>query len=357
VPLNSCRLSDIGVQARDELLKLVYPDGYDPTMIRNDTGLEYGKTIPKILGKKDGGLQLGKLTFFFKKLLGQLQNRLNDDEISKYIQKYKFTKFCQKTSSDNSHLILPRDLYVILPKDLYQNANKQPPIEDLSLAQSPEYLSKIPDFNIELTEALWYLDYEDQENKFKTALKSQSRSLSFTIAAPCVPTQSWILNRLLSRAVRHDNHKIFTIDLKTSGIRNNFQEFKVYLSNYFKTSPDCESILDEICKINSNLSVILVIKNFRNHREIQELITTKFWGKLCRKISRENRSGRIIMLWIDECHLDYPCGTIELAKLGEINQTNIQDWINEYGGLYPFLNNLSACNFVSDDLNWDWNDP
>jgi hypothetical protein len=84
---------------------------------------------------------------------------------------------------------------------------------------------------------------------------------------------------------------------------------------------------------------------------------TKFWDKLCGKISRENRSGRIIMLWIDECHLDYPCSTIELAKLGEINQTNIQDWINQYGGLYPFLNNLSTCNFVSDNLNWDWNDP
>jgi hypothetical protein len=357
VSLNSCRLSNIGEQARDELLKLVYPDGYDPTMIRNDTGLEYGKTIPKILGKKDGGLQLRKLTIFFKKLLGQLQDRFNDDEISKYIQKYKFTKFCQDISSDDLYLTLPKNLYLILPKNSYQNTNKQPPMEALTLVQSPDYLPKAPDFDVELIKALWHLDYEAQENTFKTALKSQNRFLAFTIAAPCSSTQAWILNRLLLKTIRQDNHKIFTVDLKQSGIRNNFQSFLIYWSECFKTTPDCENISDEICRIDSNLSVILVINNFRNYREIQKLIMTKFWNELCKKISSENRSGRIIMLWVDERHLDYPCSAVELSELKEINQINIQDWINEYGGLYPFLNNLSTCNFISDDLDWGWNDP
>jgi hypothetical protein len=350
VPLNSCRLSDIGDRARDELLKLVYPDGYDSTMLHHDTGLEYGKTIPKILGKKAGGIQLKTLKLFFKQLLGQLQHRYNDDDINKYIQKYKFTKFCQDISQDNSGLILP--------KDLYQNANKQPSIEALTLAQSPECLPISPGFNIELAKALWHLDYKiQQEDKFRTALRSQDKFLAFTIAAPCGSTQSWILNRLLLRIVRQDNSRIFIVDLEKSGIRNNFQSFLMYLSECFKTSPDCENILDEICKIDSNLSVILVINNFRNRRSIQKNIIAIFWHELCKKISKGNRSGRIIMFWVDERHLDYPCSVIELDELSEINQKNIEEWINEYSGLYPFLNNLSKCNFVDDDLDWDWSDP
>jgi hypothetical protein len=347
VSLNSCRLSNIGEQARDELLTLVYPDGCNPTILSRDTGLEYGKTIPKILGKKAGGIQLKTLKVFFKALLGQLRDRHHDNDVNKYIQKYKFTKFFQDIAKDD----------LILPKDLYQNINKQPLIEALTLVQSPEYLPRTPDFDVELIKALWHLDYEVQENNFKTALKSQDKFLAFTIAAPCSLTQAWILNRLLLKIVRQDNHKIFTVDLKQSGIRNNFQSFLIYLSECFKTSPDCENISAEICRIDSNLSVILVINNFRNYREIQKLIMTKFWNELCEKISRENRSGRIIMLWVDERHLDYPCSAVELSELKEINQINIQDWINEYGGLYPFLNNLSTCNFISDDLDWGWNDP
>jgi inactive STAND len=244
-----------------------------------------------------------------------------------------------------------------LTLDLSQNINKQPSTKNPTLAPSPQCLPKSPDFNAELINALWHLDYRTQEDTFGTALKSQDKFLAFTLAAPCDPTQSWILNRLLRRTVRGDSRQMVTVDLETENIRNNFQQFLMYLSEQFNTSPDCESILDEIRKIDSDLSIILVIKNFRTRRKIQELIMTKFWDKLCEKISGENRSGRIIMFWVDERHLSYPCSIIELAELEEINQTNITEWINEYSGLYPFLNNLSKCDFVDDDLDWDWSDP
>jgi inactive STAND len=347
VPLNSCRLSDLGVRARDELLKLVYPDGWNLTILSHDTGLEYGKTIPKILGNKAGGTQLKTLKLFFRKLLGQLQNRYNDNDVRKYIGEYKFTRFCQDIYKDESELILPRDLY--------QNVIKQVVLKDPICVQPLGISQRTSNFNIELLESLWHLDYEAQENIFRTALKGQSKNLAFTFAAPCPVTQSWILNRLLLRIARKDNRRIFTIDLESSKVRNNYDLFLIHLSELLNTIPDCDRILDRIYEIDSEMSVIIVIKNFRKRQEIQENIMTKFWSNLCSKASEENRLGRVIMFWIDECLLDYQCSIVKLEELKEIHQIGVEQWINEYSGLYPFLSNISTGDFMSNPC--DWKDP
>jgi inactive STAND len=239
--------------------------------------------------------------------------------------------------------------------NLSQNTNKQPPTKTSTFAPSSQCLSKAPDFNIELLESLWHLDYEAQENIFRTALKGQSKNLAFTFAAPCPVTQSWILNRLLLKIARKDNRRIFTIDLESSKVRNNYDRFLIHLSGLLNTSPDCDRILDRIYEIDSEMSVIIVIKNFRKRQEIQENIMTKFWGNLCSKASEENRLGRVIMFWIDECLLDYECSIVELEELKEIHQVGVEQWINEYSGLYPFLSNISTGDFMSNPC--DWKDP
>lgn len=345
MPAYYYKLSEIGENAREELLQLVYQSTWNPTILYRDTGLEYGKTLAKILGKKDGGMQLNKIASFFKSLLKKLKIECDSDNTTRYIKKYDFERFYQNIDEN--------ELSSFLPKILYESSEKIKPEILISLDSPRQTISS--NLNHELTQALWYLDYEDQENKFKTALKGQSKNLAFTFAAPCPVTQSWIFNRLLLKIARKDNRKIFTIDLESSNVRNNYNRFLVYLSELLNTSPDCDEISDRIHEIDSEMSIIIVIKNFRKRLEIQENIMTKFWTNLCTKTHEKNRLGRVVLFWVDECLLDYQCSIIKLDELREINQLTIEQWINEYSGLYPFLSNISICSFLSDSC--DWKDP
>jgi uncharacterized protein YehS (DUF1456 family) len=335
------KLNETGVEASKELVYLVYQTNCTDTKIAHDTGLDCGRTIPKLLGKNNDKMQLKKIVSFFKSLLKKIKNQQERD---RYIKKYNFEKFYQNIDEN--------ELSSFLPKLLYDNNIAEPklpiPSENTLISSNLRH---------DLIQALWSLDYEDQEDEFRIALKSQSKNLAFTFAAPCDVTQSWIFNRLLRKIARKDNRKIFTIDLKNSDVRNDYDKFLMHLSGLLNTKPDCNEILDRIYEINSEMSIVIVIKNFKKRRKIQEDIMTRFWSDLCHKSFEENRVGRVILIWMDDCLLDYSCSIVELEELVEIDQKNINDWINEYGGLYPFLNNLSTCDFASDRLNWDWNDP
>lgn len=380
--LNSCRLSEPGERARNELLALVYPDGYNSTTLHRDTGLEYGKTIPKILGKKDGGIQLEKLKLFFKKLLEQLIDRYNDDDVSKYICDYKLAKFCQDISNNESDLSLPKDLYRFLQaKSTTQLRNSRSPSKSLGFGNiiqqnrdnqrdfekvmQPQSLFQSVEVDMEkcrnLIDLLRYLDYRQQESDFKSALESHDKCLSFSVVAPCDITQKWILNRLLKQITSPGNgDKLLMIDLRKDGIRNDFQEFLNYLRVGSESIIDIELILTEICQVADNSSVIITINQFRNFKAIQENIIRLFWEPLCKKISNQRRT-RVIMFWVDEC---YPCydsdDIIKLNELTEISQVDVERWINRYSCDNQYRSCLFSDHLLEYNFSnrvWDWQDP
>jgi transposase len=348
VARNSCRLEEKGKEVRNILLDLVYGKTYNDSQLSKDINLSRD-TIRKILDKDKGGIQLGKLTTFFKKLLEQI----SEEDVQNHLDAYELKRFYNQIG-------VQEDITSFLPRHLYKHvANISPVVSsDLKHLRSNNINNKILD---DLIQLFWQLDYKQQEAQFETALESSDRCLAFSIVAPCNTTQKWLLNRLLRQVVAPDHNIFLTINLHKSGVRNDFQGFLQHLSQHFGTTIDLDLIFNEIDRVDNNSSIIIIINQFRQFKYIQKSIITEFWEPLCEKISKRRRTGRVIMFWVDECHVYHDCNNItKLHELTEISQLDIEKWMNKYScnRVYKtcvFPDNLLNSNF-SNGL-WDWHDP
>jgi hypothetical protein len=219
---------------------------------------------------------------------------------------------------------------------------------------------------LDLVHALSDLDYVEQERKFYSILNESKPCVAFSIAAPCNLTQKWILNRLITRAIYSENDRQlscselppFVINLKTSQVRNNFDLFLQNLSDHFDSEPD--RVLEDICQIQSDLPIILVVSEFRRFREIIIEILEKFWQPIDNNISARSGRSKIIMFWVDECH---PCDRSAsianlhlLDSLNEIAQEDVQRWlIQQHRMINCFPEDLTREKYLN--FNWDWKDP
>lgn len=349
--LNSCRLTLKGKEARNILLDLVYPNQiYSESQLSQFIGVSRD-TIRKILDSTDGGVQLAKLVTFFKKLLKEV----SENDLDTCLKSYNLKNFYRQIEiHDNLTSFLPRDFYTCGVNSI--------PISRLHISENK---SDCVDRNTltDLVQLFWYLDYKPQENQFETALESSSRSLAFSIVAPCDTTQRWLLNRLLRQVIAFDPNNIrpLTINLDSSGVRNNFQEFIYHLSRHFKTTADIKQILNEICRIECNSTIVIIVNQFRRFKQGQKDIIIDFWQPLCKMMSEQQRAGRIIMFWVDE---RYPCQSsaniVDLEEFTEISQADVEKWTNRYSSDIRYKN----CVFSDDLLNhnftnrtWNWSDP
>lgn len=390
------KLNQAGMDARDELLGLLgYRKDtnkkkkrfgrYNTSKIKQELHLSLdGRTIlERILLTPAEGVPPNKLKDFFMHLIERVADRY---QLERCNDVCKIIDISLKKHPEHNLLISNHRLmsYFVayrtrnrqdkdnweLPDNIYDIACKEDSEEIYSKSVKPK--SRSTDNRQTLLDLLGDLDYERQEEIFYDRLNEAKQCISFSIVAPCTTTQKWILNRLMTKAIHRTTGRQlsaaerspFTIDLKKSNVRNSFDEFLRHLSDHFDSDPD--SVIKDICQIESDLPLIFVISEFRSFNSIKKRIFKDFWQVINDDISTQTK---IIMFWVDECH---PCevsnGIMNLAlldPLDKITLTDIQRWAekNRRFNMFPktlLPENLCPEKMIQDTLlksNWDWHDP
>jgi hypothetical protein len=348
----SCRLNANGISAKDELLKLRYPEGCTNRHLAEETGIKDAKgTIPKILGPTYQHVRLATLQSFFERLIEALE----PSEREAYLEKHGWEPTEGAFSKGWSDRI-PEKLYDVAVLRQPQRAKRQQ-----SKSQSKDEVGVI--------DLLWYLDYKHQERTFEDAMESQSQCIAFSIAAPCSTTQRWLLNRLLRQVPNREKALTITINLRKHPMRHDLGKktgckegldcpgFWKELSDHLGTHPQQDQILKQLCHEEVDRPVILTIHNFRQFEPLQQWIVQEFWEKLHQEISKESKRSersRFILFLVDECAPCISSRHIEnLDLLTEISQRDVQTWLNR-DEVAPCFPEVLTDNEL---MEWNWADP
>jgi hypothetical protein len=327
---NNCELTEDGRKARDELLALLYPNGsYTDTQLGRDTDVHRGQTIPKILGKKTGGIQQGKLEQFFERLLRRLKGKVDarNREVIDYLQKYQLRNPYEQIWEGDIAFYLPNKLYKIsISSGISKNYNRTTKKELLK----PNHKSTSSFSNV--VDLLWRLDYKQQEREFEDALEEQNKCAAFSIVAPCETTQRWILNRLTRKISLSGSALILPpIGLKQHPMRHKFEHFWEDLADRFGTKPEPEAVLKGICHTEVNRPLILTVYEFRQFETVQRRILNEFWEPLTQMIAESPRTerSRVVLFLVDQgCPTDDTEKVLKLAPLEKIPQKDVRSWLN-----------------------------
>jgi hypothetical protein len=367
-----CKLNPAGIAGRDELLKLLDLPSTASTVtnflkIEGSRNLDRISTITPILNNQPV-LYEGLRDFFVRaieKVEYIYRNRHQDGLIiDEALCKKLNCQYLLKDRDSNKYFVRLREYFDYCCQN-DTNGKHQWTIDDLYDSTSynrPNKKTKLAQFNNKNTRRddvnnlLCYLDYAKQEDDFLKAVGKLDRCLAFPVNTPCMTTQKWVVNRLIKRATYSQSDCLppFYIDLVEQKVRNNYKEFIKYFSAHLRIDPD--KILEEIC--NSNSLIILSIRGIGQFENIQKEILKELWEPLNLRLAGTGQS-RIIMFWVDNWHPDYPYDGIvnlyKLAKLEEINQSDIDEWLYKYEYSHPFLQQLRYTNLG--ESNGDWRDP
>ena len=357
-----CKLNDLGITALRELLALLDLEPVasrvkEKLKIAGTKNLDRIRTITPILNNQP--VQEKGLTEFFVRMIKQAelehrhnhQNGVIDDHNlrAKLNRKHILTNYslreyfisCHQNNFDE------RGCWNISP-DLYQEVAS--PLDSQATRSSNKNTRRD-----DIVKLLCHLDYSDQEDDFQEQLKTSTRCVPFLINTPCPTTQKWALNRLIKRATHcQANPKIIHIDLVTNNVRDNYGEFIKLLSPHFNAEPD--QIVKEID--GCNFLVILIIYKIEQFENVQREIYSKLIEHLNQNLAGAERP-KIIVFYVGSWHRDYaPEGLVnlcKLAKLEEINQGDINRWLDNYEYFHPFLGVLRSEQLG--DSNGNWTDP
>jgi len=328
---NQCKLTKKGETARNLLLKLLYDNSYTLEQINQDTGLDRTATIPKILGQKKGSLRLKTLEDFFRKLLQRIKEQcgtgkliLND--VIRQLQEYGLYESYKKLEEPERNFHLSDTLYSFADDSFADDVEKSLQRQRQKVqSKKPAALSKNS-----ITDLLWHLDYKQQERHFDDALERQTRSIAFSIVAPCDTTQRWILNRLMRRIPNRENALILpAIKLKTHRMREQFEHFWQDLAQRFGTESGKDQVLREMCHANTHHPIILTVYEFRQLKNAQKQLIEEFWEPLSDMMKHSKRSprSRVVMFLVDQTCLNQETTTVvKLSPMESITCDDIESW-------------------------------
>jgi hypothetical protein len=327
---NNCELTKEGASARDELLALLYPNNtYTDSQLGRDTDVDRGQTIPKILGKKTGGIQQGKLEQFFERLLRLLKGKVDakNQKVIEYLQKYQLKQPYEQIWEGDTAFYLPKKLYKISVSDSVIKKHNQKTQKGFS-----KHNHKSQNSSGNVVDLFWHLDYKHQERAFEDALEKQSKCAAFSIVAPCETTQRWILNRLIRKISPPESALILPpICLRQHPMRNQFEHFWEDLSQYFGRKPEPAAVLKSICHTDVNRPIILTVYGFRQFESVQRRILDEFWEPLTQKIADSQRTerSRVLLFWVDQdCPSHDTQKVLKLEPLEKIPQKDVRSWLN-----------------------------
>lgn len=184
--------------------------------------------------------------------------------------------------------------------------------------------------------------------------------MSFSIVAPCIDTQRWILNRLLRRIRLADSQKIKVIELNRHQMRFDPKLLWEELSPSSQIPLEQtgqDEIIRMLCSYSAEAPVIFIIHSFHGCESAQEYIITDFWNRINLEIPSDVRNFPLILFLVDTCRPTYrPANITELAPLEIITQGHIEDWSHRYRDFNDFMNQLSQRREWPTD-EWKWENP
>jgi hypothetical protein len=211
-----------------------------------------------------------------------------------------------------------------------------------------------------IVDLLWHLDYQDQEDEFARVLQGSNQCMSFSVVAPCLNTQKWILKRLLRRIKLTDPQKIKVIGLNRHQMRLDpkllWQELSPSSQMPLEQSEQNE-IIKMLCSYATEAPVIFVIHSFDKFESAQQYIVEEFWNKINSEMLSDAISFPLMLFLVDKCRPTcLPANITELAPLEMITQGHIENWSHRYKDFNYFMNELSQKKDWSTD-EWKWTNP
>ncbi len=351
------------LEIKDELLKI--------TLARD-------KVLTPLLnpGDKPRPVALTKIKEFFVELLERIAsnhrlkiNQQSSDE--KLLGQLKYPTVSNQGLQDCLIAYIEdnnaKDKWDFLVKDLLDEADyindSYQPSKDIPQSQevfqqssSLQNRSKCED----IVNLLWHLDYQDQEDEFAEALKANDRCMSFSVVAPCIDTQRWILNRLLRRIELADPKKTKIIELNRHQMRHKpelfWEEFSPSSQVPLEQAGQGE-IIRMLCNYSAEAPVIFIIHSFHGCESAQKYIVTDFWNRINLEISSDARKFPLMLFLVDKCRPTcLPDNITELAPLEMITQGHVENWSHRYKDFNYFVNQLSQKKEWSTD-EWKWANP
>lgn len=356
--------------ARDELLKLL-PFKANPYRLKQEIfseevrDLSEKTSINYILQTPSKPVQYEILKKFFTRILEKValiytdqhqDGSITDDNLRNRLKrKYILTDFNLRTCFNHCYYCRNDEKNGWQISDLLYEEVPCPP-KEFKYSRSNNRSTQVE--NVE--KSLHYLNYKAQEFDLRKALRQPSQCMIFSVIAPNIITQKWVVHRLITKVSKQfkNSRNPFYIDLDETLIGNDYHVFLKKLSDHIGVKVD--QVLEEIC--NSNSLTILIIHQFRQFKDIQVRIFQELEKTFDRQVLNLEQP-RIIIFWLDECR---PCFLLnreseinidicELAGLERIDEGDIEDWVNDHEDFYPFLTNLRGQTLGRQD--WEWRDP
>jgi inactive STAND len=212
----------------------------------------------------------------------------------------------------------------------------------------------------DIVNLLWHLDYKDQEDEFTEVLKANNQYMSFSIVAPCVDTQKWILSRLLRQIKSVDPKKIKVIELNKSPMRFDpkliWEEFSPS-SQMLSDKIGEDEIIKTLCSYAAEAPVIFIIHSFDRSEFAQEYIITDFWNRIELEMSSDVVNFPFMLFLVDTFRPTcLPTNITELAPLEIITQDHIEKWSHIYKDFNYYANQLNQKTEWPIDK-WKWANP
>jgi hypothetical protein len=390
------KLNKAGIIARDELLDLlefkrkrngdftvsdikdkIFPTITDSITKNKVESLDRATTIAPLMRGSEKSIdsaeavKTDKLKDFFVKLIEKVSDKYknkcdNDGRI-------KDQSLKEKTNRDYliSHPELRKYLIAYRSNNVKEKEIWFPSqLCDESTCSMKYSKSPVPtsrgDFKSNIIELFYELNYDHdkQERLFYDVINEQRTCISFSVIAPCDFTQRWILNRLITKAIdltsdrklSSGDRATYFIDLD-SQVRNCYEDFLTDISHYFNCNSD--RIVQEICRLDADLPLILIIRGAKKFHYIRQRILNEFWHNIQKELSEDSGQTKVIMFWIDDetPFISSDCleNVILLEKLETIDKTDIQRWVRRYQQNYNFPKNLTNLRYHYKD--WYWSDP
>jgi hypothetical protein len=376
------KLNQAGKKARDELLSLLkitprttgkLKGTFNVDKIKNNffkTSLARDKSLTPLLNQTDEtrAVSLKIIQQFFLILLERVASNRRQEYNSKRtlisINLSEELKHNPIVSSDrlNEYLIryidigakakdnwkfpiedlLEEVIITVLPEKRLDRQNNQKPLDLTKIGNNNKIKhenilqSSVPSrvkIDREIVDLFWNLDYK-QERTFEDALEQNTQCASFSIAAPCEITQKWILNRLMRQIPNIDDALIIpAINLSRNPIRHNFNLFWEELSIHLQTEPMQDAVIRELCYMDVDYPIILIIYNFQETQDAQRNIAKYFWKSVNQEIVNSNKrteGSRLILFFVDRCSPVYTSNQIiDLAPLQNITSSDVRAWLHK----------------------------
>jgi hypothetical protein len=379
-----------GIDARNELLLLLnikprktgkLKGTFNITEIKDEilkTTLARDKVLTPLLNPDDESrsVALAKIKEFFIKLLEKIAsdhrlkfNQQSSDE--KLLNRLKYPTVSNQRLQDYLIACIDdsnvKDKWEFPVDDLlkevdYVNDSCQPqkdiPQKQAVFQQSSTLQNKSKCEDI--VNLLWHLDYKDQEDEFAEVLKANNQCMSFSIVAPCVDTQKWILSRLLRQIKWVDPNKIKVIELNKSPMRFDpkllWEEFPPSSQMPLEQIGENE-IIKMICSYAAEAPVIFIIHSFDKSESAQEYIVTDFWDRIKLEMSSDVVNFPFMLFLVDTFRPTcLPANITKLAPLEMITQDHIEKWSYIYKDFNYYVNQLNQKTEWPTDK-WKWANP